>query len=92
MLAAERSLVTVEEVVDELEPRAGAIVLPGWAVDAVAVAPGGSQPSYAAGYSTRDNDFYCDVGRDLARPRPLHGLDGGARARGGGARRDAVAR
>ena len=30
---AARSLVTVEEVVDELEPRPGAVVLPGWAVD-----------------------------------------------------------
>ena len=28
-----RSLVTVEEVVDELEPRPGAVVLPTWAVD-----------------------------------------------------------
>ena len=31
VLAAKRSLVTVEEVVDELEPRPGAIVLPSWA-------------------------------------------------------------
>ena len=26
--------------------------------DAVAVAPGGSQPSYSLGVTTRDNDFY----------------------------------
>src|SRR5688572_5779646 len=32
VLAAERSLVTVEEVVDELEPRPGSIVIPTWAV------------------------------------------------------------
>ena len=58
VLAARRSLVTVEEVVDELEPRPGSVVLPGWVVTAVAVVPGGAHPSYAAGYSTRDNAFY----------------------------------
>jgi glutaconate CoA-transferase subunit A len=58
VLAARRSLVTVEEIVDELTPRPGAVVLPGWVVTAVAVAPGGAHPSYAAGYSTRDNDYY----------------------------------
>jgi glutaconate CoA-transferase subunit A len=58
VLAARRSLVTVEEVVDTLEPRPGAVVLPTWAVTAVAVAPGGTHPSYADGYSVRDNDFY----------------------------------
>jgi glutaconate CoA-transferase subunit A len=58
VLAARHSLVTVEEVVDELEPRPGAIVIPSWAIDFVAHAPGGSHPSYAQGYSERDNDFY----------------------------------
>jgi glutaconate CoA-transferase subunit A len=58
VLAAHRSLVTVEEIVDELEPRPGAVVLPSWVVTAVAVAPGGAHPSYAHGYSVRDNDFY----------------------------------
>ena len=58
VLASARSLVTVEEVVDELEPVPGAIVLPGWVVNAVAVAPGGAHPSYAHGYYDRDNDFY----------------------------------
>lgn len=58
VLAAQRSLVTVEEVVDELEPVPGGIVLPSWVVGAVAEVPGGSHPSYAAGYSIRDNDFY----------------------------------
>jgi glutaconate CoA-transferase subunit A len=58
VLASARSIVTVEEVVDELEPRPGAIVLPKWVVDAVAVAPGGAHPSYAHGYYDRDNDFY----------------------------------
>ena len=58
VLAARRSLVTVEEVVDVLEPRPGAVVLPTWAVTAVAVAPRGAHPSYAHDYYGRDNDFY----------------------------------
>jgi len=58
VLASARSVVTVEEVVDELDPRPGAVVLPGWAVGYVARAPGGAHPSYAHGYSERDNDFY----------------------------------
>jgi glutaconate CoA-transferase subunit A len=58
VLAAARSLVTVEEVVDELTPRPGGVVLPAWVVTAVAHAPGGAHPSYAAGYSRRDNAFY----------------------------------
>ncbi len=49
---------TVEEIVDELELRPGGIVLPAWALDYVAVAPGGAHPSYAHGYYERDNDFY----------------------------------
>ena len=58
VLASERSLVTVEEVVDELEPRPGAIVIPTWAITAVAEAPRGAHPSYAHSYYDRDNDFY----------------------------------
>ena len=58
VLAAKRVLVTVEEVVDELDSRPGALVLPGWVVTAVAHVPGGAHPSYAAGYTTRDNAFY----------------------------------
>ncbi|GAA3441734.1 CoA transferase subunit A [Planomonospora venezuelensis] len=58
VLAARRSLVTVEEIVEELEPRPGAVVLPGWAITRVSAAPGGSHPSYSAGYSVRDNAFY----------------------------------
>jgi glutaconate CoA-transferase subunit A len=58
VLAARRSIVTVEEVVDELAPRAGAVVIPSWVVTAVAEAPGGAHPSYAHGYYDRDNCFY----------------------------------
>jgi glutaconate CoA-transferase, subunit A len=58
VLAAVRSVVTVEEIVDVLDPRPGAVVLPAWAVGYVALAPGGAHPSYALGYSVRDNDLY----------------------------------
>jgi glutaconate CoA-transferase subunit A len=58
VLAADRSIVTVEEVVDSLTPRPGAVVLPSWVVTAVAAVPGGAHPSYAHGYSSRDNAFY----------------------------------
>jgi glutaconate CoA-transferase, subunit A len=44
LLAADRSLVTVEEIVDELAPRPGAIVIPAWAITAVAEAPRGASP------------------------------------------------
>ena len=67
VLAADRSLVTVEEVVDELVPRPGAVVLPSWTVTAVAVVPRGAHPSYADGYYARDNGFYQrwdDISRD----------------------------
>ena len=59
VLAAQRVIVTVEEVVDELDSRPGAVVLPSWVVTAVALVPGGAHPSYAAGYTTRDNAFYA---------------------------------
>jgi glutaconate CoA-transferase subunit A len=58
VLAADRSLVTVERIVDRLQPRPGGIVIPGWVIDVVAKAPGGSQPSYSLGITERDNDFY----------------------------------
>jgi glutaconate CoA-transferase subunit A len=58
VLAAARSIVTVEEIVPELVPRPGAVVIPTWVIDAVALAPGGAHPSYAHGYYDRDNAFY----------------------------------
>ncbi|HEY2299052.1 MAG TPA: CoA-transferase [Jatrophihabitans sp.] len=70
VLGARRSLVTVEEIVDELEPVVGATVLPSWSVTAVAETPGGAHPSYAHGYSDRDNDFYREwdeISRDRNR-------------------------
>jgi glutaconate CoA-transferase subunit A len=66
-LAARRAIVTVEEIVDELVPVPGAVVLPSWVVDAVCEVPGGAHPSFAMGYSQRDNDFYVawdEISRD----------------------------
>jgi glutaconate CoA-transferase, subunit A len=67
VLASARSVVTVEEIVDSLDPRPGAVVLPSWAVSYVAAVPGGAHPSYALGYSDRDNGFYLgwdEISRD----------------------------
>jgi glutaconate CoA-transferase subunit A len=58
VLASARAIVTVEEIVDELQPRPGAVVLPAWTLRYVARVPGGAHPSYAAGYTERDNEYY----------------------------------
>ena len=60
VLCARRSLVTVEEIVDDLAPKSpNAAVLPSWTITAIAVVPGGAHPSYAHGYYSRDNSFYA---------------------------------
>jgi glutaconate CoA-transferase subunit A len=56
--AAERTLVTVEELVDELEPRFGSVVLPAEVVTAVVRAPGGAAPSGVDGFYERDDEGY----------------------------------
>jgi glutaconate CoA-transferase subunit A len=58
VLSARRSIVTVEEIVDDLEAPPNAIVLPAWTISAVCKVPGGAHPSYAMGYYGRDNVFY----------------------------------
>ncbi len=58
VLAAHRVLVTVEQVVDRLEPRPGGVFLPEWVIDSVVEAPGGAYPSYTDGYYERDNSAY----------------------------------
>jgi glutaconate CoA-transferase subunit A len=59
VLAATKAIVTVEEIVERLDPPSpNSVVLPSWTVSAVAVAPGGARPSYAHGYYRRDNAFY----------------------------------
>ncbi|HEY1364984.1 MAG TPA: CoA-transferase [Xanthobacteraceae bacterium] len=59
VLAAKRSLVTVEEIVEDFGERsANAVILPSWTIDVIACVPGGAHPSYAHGYYTRDNAYY----------------------------------
>jgi glutaconate CoA-transferase subunit A len=67
VLAAQRAIVTVEEIVDDLQPWPNACILPSWVVSAVCLVPGGASPSYAQGYYARDNRFYLawdDISRD----------------------------
>ncbi len=58
VLAARRSVVTVEEIVDELNAPPNSVVLPSWVVGAVSEVKGGAFPSYAQGYYPRNNAFY----------------------------------
>ena len=70
VLAAKRSIVTVEEIVDDLEAPPNACVLPHWVVSAVCAVPNGAYPSYAQGYYERDNRFYLawdEISRDRDR-------------------------
>lgn len=60
VMAAKRSIVCVEEIVDDLEAWPNACILPSWIVAAVCCVPGGAYPSYAHGYYQRDNTFYQD--------------------------------
>ncbi|MEH6718508.1 MAG: CoA-transferase [Aurantimonas endophytica] len=61
VLAAKRSVVTVEEIVEDfggLHPNL--TILPHWTVTSVVVVPGGAHPSYTRGYYGRDNAAYLD--------------------------------
>lgn len=66
VLASQRSIVTVEEVVPTLSSKV-TVVIPSWVIDSIAVVPRGAHPSYAHDYYVRDNDFYQDwdlIGRE----------------------------
>ena len=59
VLASKRTIVTVEEIVDDLRaPSPNSVILPSWTICAVVAVPGGAHPSYAHGYYTRDNSYY----------------------------------
>jgi glutaconate CoA-transferase subunit A len=59
VLGSKRSIVTVEEIVDDFGARSpNAVILPSWTISAIAVVPGGAYPSYTFGYYKRDNAFY----------------------------------
>jgi glutaconate CoA-transferase, subunit A len=69
VLASKRSIVTVEEIVDDFGPRSfNAVILPAWTVGAIVEVPGGAYPSYAQGYYKRDNAFYMSWDK-IARER-----------------------
>jgi glutaconate CoA-transferase subunit A len=69
VLASRRSIITVEEIVEDFGPRSfNAVILPGWTVGAIVKVPGGAYPSYAQGYYKRDNAFYMSWDK-IARER-----------------------
>jgi glutaconate CoA-transferase subunit A len=57
-LAAKSVIVTVEEVVSDLDASPNDCVLPSFVVSYVCHVPQGAPPSYAYGYYERDNGFY----------------------------------
>jgi glutaconate CoA-transferase subunit A len=69
VLASKRSIVTVEEIVEDFGPRSfNAVILPAWTAGAIVEVPGGAYPSYAQGYYKRDNAFYISWDK-IARER-----------------------
>jgi glutaconate CoA-transferase subunit A len=68
-LAAKRVIVTVEEIVDDLNAWPNACILPKWVVSAVCEVRGGAFPSYAHDHYERDSQFYLAwdaISRDRA--------------------------
>ena len=68
VLAAKAAIVTVEEVVDDLDAPMNACLLPHWVIAAVCVVPQGAHPSYAHGFYGRDNAF-CKAWDAVSRER-----------------------
>lgn len=60
--AADRVILTAEEIVDEAVIRSdpNRTLIPGFIVDAVCRVPYCAHPSYTQGYYDRDNDFYLE--------------------------------
>ena len=58
VMAAKKSVVTVEEIVEKIDENPNACILPHWTIDAICHVPGGAHPSYAQGYYERDNASY----------------------------------
>lgn len=68
--AAEKVLLTTEEIVDEAVIRSdpNRTLIPGFIVDAVCLAPHCAHPSYTQGYYDRDNAFYLEWDKISADP------------------------
>ena len=78
VLAAKRAIVTVEEIVDELDAPMNSVILPHWVLTAVCEAPGGAFPSYALGLLSARQRFLQKVGWDFEGSRDVPRLDGTA--------------
>ncbi|MBV9404199.1 MAG: CoA transferase subunit A [Acidobacteriaceae bacterium] len=68
VLCSKRAIVTVEEIVDDLNGPMNSCVLPHWCLTYVCVVPGGAHPSYAHGYYKRDNAF-CKAWDGISKDR-----------------------
>jgi len=71
--AAERVLITTEEIVDESVIRSdpNRTLIPGFIVDAVCHVPHCAHPSYTQGYYDRDNAFYLEWDKISADPEAV---------------------
>ena len=69
--AAERVILTAEEIVDEAVIRSdpNRTLIPGFVVDAVCHVPYCSHPSYTQGYYDRDNEFYLEWDKISSSPQ-----------------------
>ncbi|MCY4184151.1 MAG: hypothetical protein OXC82_03820 [Rhodobacteraceae bacterium] len=63
VLSAKKAIVTVEEIVPELNTHPNACIIPSWAITSISVVPGGAHPSYTQGYYERDNSSYLEWDR-----------------------------
>lgn len=68
VLAAKKAIVTVEEIVDDLDAPMNACFLPHWVISSVSLVPWGAYPSYAHGYYDRDNAF-CKAWDGISKDR-----------------------
>ena len=71
--AAERVIITAEEIVDESVIRSdpNRTLVPGFIVDAVCHVPYAAHPSYTQGYYDRDNNFYLEWDKISRSPESL---------------------
>lgn len=70
VFAASKVIVTVEEVVEEFEPKFNSIVIPDNLIDAISVVSNGAWPSYASDFYERDNNQYIawdEISKDRER-------------------------
>ena len=68
VLAAERAVVTVERIVEQLEQRPGGVVIPGWVIDYIARGAGGLAAVLCTGDHRARQRLLQAVGHDQPRP------------------------